>query len=1031
MVTEKSTKPSKENIEALKSEVASFASSLGLASSASSYSGFNDTDFRNPKPKSKPKPKQKDHKPPPPPFQKPQLDKKTSSKPPPFRIKNDKSQKPISKPTPKPPVLSLDAGDDQNSNITRKFDKYKNLPKLPLVKAGAVGVWHVDLMELENKVLGEESKGKLEVKMGVGEWKSFVEKKRELGERLLWQYGKDYEQGRGQKGDIKMLVATQRSGTNADKVSAFSVLIGDNPVGNLRSLDALLGMVTSKVGKRHALTGFEALKELFISTLLPDRKLKTLLQRPLNNVPETKDGYSLLLFWYWEDCLKQRYERFVFALEEASRDMLPALKDKSLKIIYALLKSKSEQERRLLSALVNKLGDPQNKSASNADYHLSNLLSDHPNMKAVVIDEVDSFLFRPHMGLRSKYHAVNFLSQIRLSHRGDGPKVAKRMIDVYFALFKVLITEAGSNKKMDKSSKAEKNTYGSSKENEIKNSPESPIELDSRLLSALLTGVNRAFPYVSSVEADDIIEVQTPTLFQLVHSKNFNVGIQALMLLDKISSKNQIVSDRFYRSLYSKLLLPAVMNSSKAEMFIGLLLRAMKSDVNLKRVAAFSKRLLQVALQQPPQYSCGCLFLLSEVLKARPPLWNMVLQSESVDEDLEHFEDIVEETDNEPSTTPKKEEIGVDLVGNSDKMDSESDSAEDEDDSPASSSEDDVSDEDELIMEDSSKEPQESQPQSDHNGNQPLINSSGSSLPGGYDPRHREPSYCNADHASWWELMVLASHAHPSVATMAGTLLSGANIVYNGNPLNDLSLTAFLDKFMEKKPKQTAWHGGSQIEPAKKLDMNMHLIGPEILSLAEVDVPPEDLVFHKFYVNKMNTSKPKKKKKKKAAEEEAAEDLFDVGDGDGGDDDDDDDDVVGDDESDNEEIDDLLDSANLSHGAENEYDYDDLDQVVNEDDEDLVDDVEVDALSDTEGEDFDTNADSDNDTVDVGDADDGTDEDVFDQQKRKRKSRGKAGASPFASLEEYEHILNEDGATKKKSERKKKSKSLKKRKSSK
>ncbi|OMO66055.1 CCAAT/enhancer-binding protein zeta-like protein [Corchorus olitorius] len=51
---------------------------------------------------------------------------------------------------------------------------------------------------------------------------------------------------------------------------------------------------------------------------------------------------------------------------------------------------------------------------------------------------------------------------------------------------------------------------------------------------------------------------------------------------------------------------------------------------------------------------------------------------------------------------------------------------------------------------------------------------------------------------------------------MAATLLSGANIVYNGNPLNDLSLTAFLDKFMEKKPKASSWHGGSQIEPAKK-----------------------------------------------------------------------------------------------------------------------------------------------------------------------------------------------------------------------
>lgn len=31
-----------------------------------------------------------------------------------------------------------------------------------------------------------------------------------------------------------------------------------------------------------------------------------------------------------------------------------------------------------------------------------------------------------------------------------------------------------------------------------------------------LQGVNRAFPFVSSDEADDVIEVQTPMLFQLV-----------------------------------------------------------------------------------------------------------------------------------------------------------------------------------------------------------------------------------------------------------------------------------------------------------------------------------------------------------------------------------------------------------------------------------------------------------------------------------------------------------------------------------
>ncbi|XVF86961.1 hypothetical protein PTKIN_Ptkin18bG0082500 [Pterospermum kingtungense] len=1016
-----------EDVELLKSDIASFASSLGFSTNASfSYSGFNDVDFHKSgplKPSKSPRT--------------PNNDKQSSQKKPvnTQSAKTDKTttnnnQKP--KPKPKAPVLSLE--DTRNNNGFAKENKFKNFPALPLVKASVLSVWYEDELELEKKVFGEEGKGKKAVEVrNVDEWKRLVEKKRELGERLMWQYAKDYELSKGKSGDMKMVLASQRSGTAADKVSAFSFVVVDNPVANLKSLDGLLGLVTSKVGKRYAFTGFEALKELFISKLLPDRKLKTLLQRPVNDLPETKDGYSLLLFWYWEDCLKQRYERFVIAVEEASKDMLPALKDKALKTMYILLKSKSEQERKLLSSLVNKLGDPQNKGASNADFYLSNLLSDHPNMKAVVIDEVDTFLFRPHLGLRAKYHAVNFLSQIRLTHKGDGPKVAKRLIDVYFALFKVLITEAERNQPLNKNSNKAVKKTPRSMENKQKGSEESHVELDSRLLSALLTGVNRAFPYVSSNEADDIVDIETPMLFQLVHSKNFNVGVQALMLLDKISSKNQVVSDRFYRALYSKLLLPAAMNSSKAKMFIGLLLRAMKSDVNLKRVSAFSKRVLQVALQQPPQYACGCLFLISEVFKARPQLWNMMLQNESVDEDLEHFEDIVEETNTEPSSESKKEENSAVIPGD-EAAKSDSDSSEDEGVLPSSYSDDDASDDaEELFISDSSKDLHKTKILSDQNVVKPEVSSTQSFLPGGYNPRHREPSYCNADRASWWELMVLSTHVHPSVATMAATLLSGANIVYNGNPLNDLSLTAFLDKFMEKKPKTSTWHGGSQIEPAKKLDMNNHLIGQEILSLAETDVPPEDLVFHKFYVNKMNSSKkPKKKKQKKSAEEEAAEELFDTGGNDV-----DDDYVDGGDESDNEEIDNLLDSANPSLDADGDYDYDDLDQVAVEDDDDLIgnaSDAEMELPSDdADGEDFDIDADNDiiddngDDALDITDADDGSnDEDGFHQRKRKRKSGKKASVSPFASFEDYEHLLNEESLTEKETRRKKRPKTGKK-----
>lgn len=106
------------------------------------------------------------------------------------------------------------------------------------MKSSALGVWYNDAAELEEKLIGKNKKIEFN---SVEEWKGLVEKKKELGERLLAQYAQDYMSSRGKHGDIKMLVATQRSGTAADKVSALSVMIGDNAVANLRSIDSLLG----------------------------------------------------------------------------------------------------------------------------------------------------------------------------------------------------------------------------------------------------------------------------------------------------------------------------------------------------------------------------------------------------------------------------------------------------------------------------------------------------------------------------------------------------------------------------------------------------------------------------------------------------------------------------------------------------------------------------------------------------------------------------------------------------------------------
>lgn len=109
----------------------------------------------------------------------------------------------------------------------------------------------------------------------------------------------------------------------------------------------------------------------------------------------------------------------------------------------------------------------------------------------------------------------------------------------------------------------------------------------------------------------------------------------------------------------------------------------------------------------------------------------MLLQSESADEDNEHFEDIMEETENQqiyPSndaTVPNSNEI---VNSGSDDT-----SSQNEVESKSSYSEDNISDEaDDLILKESLNEMKDAETPS--NGVKP-------SLPGGYNPRHREPSY--------------------------------------------------------------------------------------------------------------------------------------------------------------------------------------------------------------------------------------------------------------------------------------------------
>lgn len=110
----------------------------------------------------------------------------------------------------------------------------------------------------------------------------------------------------------------------------------------------------------------------------------------------------------------------------------------------------------------------------------------------------------------------------------------------------------------------------------------------------------------------DSMENHLDTLFKIAHSANFNTGIQALLLIEHLSSSRNLATERFYRTLYESLLDPRLVTSSKQALYLNLLLRALKNDLDVRRVKAFAKRMLQIAgLHQPP-FVCGLLYVVSD-----------------------------------------------------------------------------------------------------------------------------------------------------------------------------------------------------------------------------------------------------------------------------------------------------------------------------------------------------------------------------------------------------------------------------------
>lgn len=587
------------------------------------------------------------------------------------------------------------------------------------------------------------------------------------------------EQECSKNSSVAWLKTVLTSGTQADKTAALVLQVQEAPIHNFSCLDSLI-LMAKKRSRRESLQVLETLKELFVSDLLLENtKLKTFSQHPLCDLDQlssgNKDTYDRrVLIWYFESQLKKKYAEFVAVLEAFCHDTVEAVRKKSMSIILFLLCERPEQEKKLLSILINKLGDPDYKIAANASHLLSKLIARHPVMKTAVIGELERLLYRANISIKAQYYGICFLNQFILS--AEEQQLASRLLTIYFSFFKMFVKKG---------------------------------EVESKILSALLTGVNRAYPYAKA-EKQSIL-AQVDTLYKIVHVSNFNTSVQALMLIFQVIDVTDSTSDRYFMALYRKLQDPSLQSSTKLAMFLNLLFKSLRYDVVTKRVQAFVKRLLQASLTLSPPVICATLYLLSELLKTQPNLLvvNKVQDQFNDSDEEEHFADALD--DEEHSATL-----------------------------------------DNATLKNSSAE------------SSWVHRKHMSSTSGVYDPYHRNPLYCHADSDCTWELLNLVNHSHPSVALFARMLLSGHSIAYSGDPLEDFTLIKFLDRFVYRNPKKFKEHArtmtsAGQHMSSKKLSrdtMRSIPVNSYVYLGKKVDqIPVDELFFYKYFSRQASNKK--------------------------------------------------------------------------------------------------------------------------------------------------------------------------------
>ena len=198
-------------------------------------------------------------------------------------------------------------------------------------------------------------------------------------------------------------------------------------------------------------------------------------------------------------------------------------------------------------------------------------------MKGIITREISSLIFQPvkstasgskstssdGVNLHARYYSVITLNQIMLSSGPEDQAVADLLVDLYFRLFRDILHESARSEDTAKHAVTNDDGEGSKSKDGVDEptkrdstrlpkgnlkgkAPEAATgagfteveDSDSKTISAILSGVNRAMPFAST--GGLLFESHIDTLFRITHTATFNVSVQAMMLILQVTSSKRV-----------------------------------------------------------------------------------------------------------------------------------------------------------------------------------------------------------------------------------------------------------------------------------------------------------------------------------------------------------------------------------------------------------------------------------------------------------------------------------------------------------